>query len=43
MTLSKPLHIVQPPARASASIEAEETEGAPAETPPARGPWPVGP
>lgn len=44
VTLSKPLHIVQPPARSQdPSIDAEEIEEVPAETPPARGPWPVGP
>ncbi|KOY54608.1 hypothetical protein [Streptomyces sp. XY332] len=44
VTLSKPLHIVQPPARAQdPSADAEEAEEAPAEAPPARGPWPVGP
>ncbi|MEV0413170.1 hypothetical protein AB0I68_20825 [Streptomyces sp. NPDC050448] len=44
VTLSKPLHIVQPPARAQGpSSDAEEIEEVPAEAPPARGPWPVGP
>ncbi|MEV6734964.1 MULTISPECIES: hypothetical protein [unclassified Streptomyces] len=44
VTLSKPLHIVQPPARGQdPSIDAEEIEEVPAQTPPARGPWPVGP
>ncbi|MFI5670758.1 hypothetical protein [Streptomyces sp. NPDC051704] len=49
----KAVHIVQPPARAQGpAIDAEElaefeqfddAEEAPAESPPARGPWPVGP
>ncbi|MER5778754.1 hypothetical protein ABT144_31595 [Streptomyces sp. NPDC002039] len=44
VTLTKPLHIVQPPAQAQApSIDAREITEVPAETPPARGPWPVGP
>ncbi|WP_030298923.1 membrane protein [Streptomyces katrae] len=44
VTLSKPLHIVQSPARAQdPSADAEAVEEAPAEAPPARGPWPVGP
>lgn len=40
VTLTKPLHIVQPP---GPSIDSEENEEVPAEAPPARGPWPVGP
>ncbi|MCY0958980.1 hypothetical protein [Streptomyces sp. H27-H5] len=44
VTPSKPLHIVQPPAQAQGpSIDAPESTEVPAETPPARGPWPVGP
>ncbi|MFJ9080558.1 hypothetical protein ACIRO3_35790 [Streptomyces sp. NPDC102278] len=44
VTTATPLHIVQPPAQAQGpSIDAREVPAAPAETPHARGPWPVGP
>ncbi|MET9884036.1 hypothetical protein ABZZ20_12975 [Streptomyces sp. NPDC006430] len=44
VTLSKPLHLVQPSARVQGpAVEAEAVAEAPAETPQARGPWPVGP